>query len=357
MPLTDRENHLRTASFQGPEWIPCEMALASACWHELREDLEEVVLRHPLLFPDFKKGDVDFDELPRRAGMRFTDNWGCTWDHAYDGIAGQVVEHPLSDWSKLADYPVPDPLENPEGWQRWRDQTAANKAEGRLAVGKLTHGFYFMRLYYIRGYEAFLCDMVEGPPELQQLIDMLTDHWRVIVDMYLETGIDVLRAGDDLGTQTQSMMGRDLFRRWIMPGYKAFFLPCRERGWHVDLHTDGYVMDIIDELIECGVSILNLQDLCNGLDDIRRQIKGRICIRLDLDRQKIIPFGTPREIDELIEEEVRTLGSAEGGLMLDACIYPGTPAENIDAVLSAMEKYRTWWWDGRARTRGNSAGH
>ena len=109
------------------------------------------------------------------------------------------------------------------------------------------------------------------------------------------------------------------------------------------LHSDGYLMDIMDDILGSGVTIINPQDLCNGIDDLARKVKGRVCINLDVDRQSIVPFGSPKEIRELIEEEVRTLGSPEGGLEFVCGIYPPTPPKNVDAVCSAMEEFRTYW--------------
>jgi len=76
-------------------------------------------------------------------------------------------------------------------------------------------------------------------------------------------------------------------------------------------------------------------------------MKGRVCIRLDIDRQDIVPHGTRSEIRDLIEEGVRKLGAPEGGLEFIAGVYPPTPPENIDALCSALEEFRTYWWDGR----------
>jgi len=66
-----------------------------------------------------------------------------------------------------------------------------------------------------------------------------------------------------------------------------------------------------------------------------------VCIDLDIDRQKIVPWGTPREIDAHVRRCVQMLASPRGGLMLICGIYPGTPLENIEAVLAAMSRYRT----------------
>jgi plastocyanin len=137
--------------------------------------------------------------------------------------------------------------------------------------------------------------------------------------------------------------------QWIVPAYQRIFGPARRAGCHVHLHTDGHMIELIDEIIDAGVTICNPQDLCNGIDNIKAAVDGRISIRLDIDRQTIVPFGTPREIHDHVEEAVRKLGSPRGGLELIVGIYPPTPLENVEALCAAFDKYRTYWYDGRGK--------
>jgi len=92
-----------------------------------------------------------------------------------------------------------------------------------------------------------------------------------------------------------------------------------------------------------GVEVINLQDLVNGIDWIAAKLKGKVCVDLDVDRQKITRFGTPRDVDRLIREEVEKLGSKAGGLMMVHGVYPGIPLENIKATMDAMEKYASYY--------------
>ena len=110
-PISDRENMLRTVEFRNPQWIPCLVNFAHATWMKYREDLEEILLAHPSIFGEYKKGSRDFDLLGRhdRTG-RYTDNWGCVWHNVKDGMEGQVVGHPLADWKELDNLHLPDPL-------------------------------------------------------------------------------------------------------------------------------------------------------------------------------------------------------------------------------------------------------
>jgi hypothetical protein len=341
MSLTERENFMRNASLAGHEWIPATVAISGGTWHQEREAVEEVCLNHPLLFPDFKKGQIDFDTFHRAENeKRVTDEWGCVWQCELDGLMGLVLESPLDDWAKFATWKPPEPKPLAPADRKWFADVYARNG---VVTGALDHGFVFMRLHYLRGYVNFMLDIATGEPRLQRLLDILEAYNARRIRAYLQEGIHLLTAGDDLGTQTGSMIGPAHFRQWILPTYRRLFAPVRRAGAHVNLHSDGYILDLLDPMIESGVTIVNPQDLVNGIDNIARAVKGRVCILCDIDRQKILPFGAPAEVRELIKEEVLKLGSPAGGLEFVAGIYPPTPARNVEALCAALEEFRTYW--------------
>lgn len=343
MSMTVRENFMRNASLEGHEWIPQSAAISSAYWHEAREDLEDVCLRHPILFPGFQKGRIDFDAcVLEESQKKVVDEWGCEWDQELDGLIGIVTGNPLADWDALGSWRPPAPeLFNDDKRAEFEDATSM----GDLRVCHTEHGFFFMRLYYLRGFDNFMMDVAVEDERLDQLVALLADHWEAIFLSYIDAGIDLLSTADDQGTQTASMLGPKYFARWLAPTYKRLYGPARASGAHVFMHNDGYVMDIMDQIIDCGVSIVNPQDLVNGIDNIAKEIKGRVCVRIDIDRQDVVPFGSPNDVHDLIKEEVMKLGSPEGGLEMIVGLYPPTPLENVEALFSAMEEYRTYWAD------------
>jgi len=365
MALSERENYLRNAKLCGPEWIPATIHVSDASWDQLRYELEDVLARHPALFPDFQPGQRDYQHYDfgpgRRAGEDYTDAWGCVWRGAINGITGVVVHSPLADWASLEGYQPPDPLDDdlasehsalwgrrPANWEEERRRVEQARRNGQVARGSVGHGFMFLLLCDLRGFQNFMLDMATDAPQLSRLIDIVATYNRTLLEQWLSMGLDVMEFGDDLGAQTASVPGPRHFSRYVAPQYKILFDMCHKKGTLVAFHSDGYIMDIMDQLLATGIDIINPQDLVNGVDNLAREVKGRACIRLDIDRQKIIPYGTRKEIRELIEYEVRTLGAPEGGLELICGIYPPTPAENVDAVCCAVEEFRTYWWDGGA---------
>lgn len=353
--MLNRDNYLRNARLQGPRWIPSQIIVSGASWREHGQAMAEVVRRHPGLFRDTlsEGAGLDYIDLgfPDTEAPEFTDNWGCVWQRGIAGLEGVVSGHPLADWGRLAGYRAPDPLvdgdRGPANWPQIVAEIAHRRQAGEVISGGPPHGFFFDRLTYLRGFENFMLDLATGDPRLPALIDVVMAHNRALVDQWLALGVDVLELADDLGAQTASMISPRQFRQWLASGYRELARKAAASGALVAFHSDGYTMNLMDDFLALGVDIVNPQDLVNGIDDLARTVKGRACIRLDIDRQTVVPFGTRAEIRELIEEEVRKLGDPRGGLEFIAGIYPPTTPDRVDALASALEEFRTYWWDGR----------
>ena len=195
----------------------------------------------------------------------------------------------------------------------------------------------------LRGFSNFMIDLAEGRKELYELRDMIVDYYVRLMAKAMELGIDMMAFGDDLGHQDALPMSPKIWREFLKPAYTKIYTPFREKGIEVYMHTDGYIVDVIGDLIEAGVTILNPQDLVNGLDNLRKATYGKICIALDIDRQSISVFGSGRQLDEHILACIKTLGSPTGRLTMKYAVYLGTPKENVEVIALAMEKYHDYW--------------
>lgn len=337
------ENYIKTITFNNPRWIPCRVSLMPATWRKYRKSLEDIVLRHPKVFPDYKEGSIDFDAIdnPTYRKGKVIDSWGCVWENIEEGLDGLVVGHPLSDWEKLDTYTPPDPITQEErggipDWEKRREWIKELKSQGKLATGGLLHGFMYMRLYYLRGFENLMIDIALDDPRLERLINMVLEYNIRFINKWLELGVDLMYFGDDLGNQDRLPISPEKFRRYLKPCYKKMFSLCREKNVYVYLHSDGHILEIIDDLIECGINVINPQVRANTIEGLEKVAKGKVCIDLDLDRQ-LFPFATPKEIREHIETAVERLNSPNGGLMLIAECEPDVPLENIEAICDTLE--------------------
>ncbi len=342
---SDIVNYLKAVDFQHPEWIPAAISFLPATWAGYGEELEKVVLAHPLVFPRYQPGDFRKIKLtPEFKLGRWTDVWGITWDNKEEGMCGAPLEAdaPLREWDSLISYRVPDPLTqdrygNAVDWERRRRSLAEVKAAGNLPSGWLFHGSMYMQLYYLRGFNNFMLDVAMKEPRLDALIRTVLDYNLKLIAKWIEVGAEWLYFGDDLGLQKSLPISPADWRRYLKPCFGKIYGTCRDRGVYTYQHTDGYILDIIPDLIDCGLNVLNPQVRPNTLEGIARCCRGKIAVNLDLDRQ-MFPFVPPARIKEHVKEAIGVLARPEGGLMLMAECGPDVTLDRIEAICEAYEE-------------------
>jgi len=347
-----RENLLRVVHFERPDYIPMTFHINDACWSYYPSDaLQDLMESHPFLFPDFQRrpGPVVPDYPPyARAGEPYTDPWGCVWETPMSGLMGAVVKHPLESWDDLKSYCPPDPDQTthwgPINWKVQAENVGPAISQTCIPNGEIGHNHTWLKLIDMRGYQNVLVDMMDGEPRLFQVLDMLETFNAGLVRNYIQyANAEWMGFAEDLGMQHGPMLSPQNFREYIQPSYRRLMKMAHEAGCIVHVHADGDLRVLMDELLDCGVDVINLQDLVNGLDWIADHLAGKICIDLDIDRQSITPYGTPAQVDALVRQAVEKLGSQQGGLMMIYGLYPGVPLENAWALMDAMEKYATYY--------------
>jgi len=339
--LSARENELRAIEFRRPEWIPIQFDLMDSVIQRHGPDLVAMMQRHPRLFPEARIRQIAACP-PSRPGpheRRFTDDWGCEWLEIQAGILGQVVGHPLRDWSALARLRVPDPATQWD-WPSVRRHCQEARSRGDLVNGYMGifEGGFFDRLQFLRVLDNLLVDLIERPPELARLVELVLDYNLRLIRLWLDAGIDVLHFHGDIGMQNSLMMSPTLFRETLKPAYRILFRTCRQAGVHVKYSSDGCLLEIVDDLLECGVSYHDPQVRACGIDGIARAYRGKLCAMVDIDEQ-MLPFAQPSQIEEQIREIVAKVALPEGGLMLYACPSADVPLANIEAVSTGWERH------------------
>ncbi|MCL2528356.1 MAG: hypothetical protein FWE42_08045 [Defluviitaleaceae bacterium] len=310
---------MQAIRYQSPPEIPVSCHCLPSAWQAHGQDLIAVAKE----YPDFLPHIPDLDNL--EAGMpptykygQHTDEWGCVWSNSQVGMESIVTGHPIKTREDIINMKIPPN----------RD-------------GRLPHGFMYLRLLDLRGFEEAMIDFAEECDELQILIDKVEEYNRHQVAAILpdvkEGGL--VHFGDDLGIQHGLAIGAEKWRKYLKPAFTRIYAPIKKKGALIHMHTDGRVIDIMEDIVECGVDMINPQFRANGLDDLVKVCKGKIPINLDLDRQ-LFPVATPSQIDDHVRECVEALYMPEGGLALMVEVGHDIPLGNIVAIFDAVRKYR-----------------
>ena len=306
-----------------PEVIPTTVSILPAMWIHHGKEIEYLVKQYPQFFG--KNYTVDYsDPLQVATGTykkgRHIDEWGCVWDNVDEGMEAIVTEHPVKDIEDVFSLEIP----------KNRDS-------------RLPHGFMYLRLLDLCGFENAMVMFAEEGEEIETLINKVLTYNKIQIESIMDRFSEWAVFGDDQGIQTGLAIGAERWRKYLKPCYKEMYGMIKKAHPNtlVYMHTDGCIYDIMPDLQECGVDMINPQYRANGLDNLVRVCRKEriIPINLDLDRQ-MFPFATKSEIFDHVGECVEALYLPQGGLSLNVELNYEIPMENCAAILEALEKYR-----------------
>jgi hypothetical protein len=330
--MKPRELVRRTIEFDSPSGVPRQIWILP--WAETH--YPDLVIRLKEEFPDDIVGvpGVYTEPLPVE-GDRYSrgihiDEWGCRFTNLQDGVIGIVKDALIRDWCELEDFKTPEVMLKLD-----HDEINAfcKSADKFYLAGSVVRPFE--RLGFIRTMEQALVDLLEQPQELFELLNRIHDHYRKEVEAWAETDVDAISLMDDWGTQHGLIISPDLWRRIFKPMYLEYAEIARQQGKYVFMHSDGYITDIIPDLIEVGIDALNSQIHCMGVEELGERFRGKITFWGEIDRQNLLPYGTAADIDKAVAQVWECLYSG-GGVIAQCEFGPGARPENV------LQVFRAW---------------
>lgn len=352
--MTSRERVIRALEFRCPDRIPVHHHVNKGSWVKHGKQLEAILRRYPGFPEEIQQGppgstwavEDDFALIGPRSfkygppGVgRSQDEWGCIWNKLDPSfLTGHVEYSPLADWDALNDYNWPDPLEN---WRFNRPEIEATVSWARkrgkfLVVDDHT---LFERAQALRGMEELFMDIMTNPSRATFILDKLLDYLLRDIEAFAKYEPDGIRLGDDWGMNSQLMIPPAKWRELFKPYYRKLFDAVHNLGAKVWFHTDGYITDIVPDLMELGVDLLNTQETLMGFDDLAGLIRGKMCLQAEPDRQWLLPWGTDEQVDQGIKKLVEAFATPEGGLIAHGAVQPDVPLANVEACYSAFMQY------------------
>jgi hypothetical protein len=331
--MTSRELVRRSLEFDSPARIPRQLWLLPWARDRYPEQAAAIQTRYPddlvpsplLLTRDLLvRGD-------RYAGGTYVDEWGCTFESLQSGIIGEVKQPLLSDWSRLDAMRIP---EERLGVDRDAVNAFCRATDQFVLAGSFPR--MFERLQFLRGAQALYLDLARDQDELTVLIERLHAFYLKELACWAATDVDALYIMDDWGAQHAMLVSPELWRRRFKPIYAEYIDLAHRHGKYAFMHSDGYILDILPDLIELGLDAINCQVACMGIAAVGERCAGRLTFWGEIDRQQLLPHGTRAEVVRTVRDMHAAL--YRGGGVIAQCEFgPGARPENVAAVFEAWD--------------------
>ena len=164
----------------------------------------------------------------------------------------------------------------------------------------------FEQLQFLRGTEAAYLDLADPPDAMVRFLGRMRDFYRRLIETWARTRVDGLMFMDDWGSQQNLLISPDTWREVFRPFYKDFVDIAHAAGKKAFMHSDGNILAIYSELAGLGLDAVNSQLFCMGVENLK-PYAGKITFWGEIDRQHLLPHGTPGDISAAVREVRGTL--------------------------------------------------
>jgi len=334
--MTSRERVVRTLNFQPVDRPPRDLWTLPGVRHNRQHEIDHVLALYP---SDFISPGAQWGNSRRAGGISgeigsWTDQWGTVRETRTAGVTGKVVEALLDDWAALDSYQPPwEMVDGADFSQFNRD---CEDADEFIFLG--SHVDPFQRMQLLRGSEKLFIDLAYGTREMYRLREMVHDFSLRAIRLCAETECDGVRFADDWGTQTSMLISPAMWRELFKPLYKEYCDILKSKGKYVFFHSDGFIEPIYPEMIEIGINAVNSQVFCMDMEKLGRDYAGKIVFWGEIDRQKVLPFGTTDDVRAAVQKAARNLRYNNSGIIAQCEWGVNDPMENILAVFDEWEK-------------------
>lgn len=287
-----------------------------------------------------------YKEISQR---EYVDEWGIR--RLYNGMYWDAADHPLKGASlgELEKYQWPDA----ESLDIKEIEDIAAQAKSIyeetdyvLCAEHPVYGIFELGCW-LCGFDNFLLKMAMDEAFVHQLFEIILSYQKKVISVYYEAlgkYVHYTSSGDDFATQSSLFMSPPMFRAMIKPYFKERINHTKKYTKAAYLHHScGSVFQIIEDLIECGVNILNpIQPAAKNMQPelLKRSYGSKIVFHGGIDTQQILPFGDEESIYSTVKDTIECMNRGGGYIFAAAHnIQEDVPPQNIVYMFEAAKKY------------------
>ena len=204
----------------------------------------------------------------------------------------------------------------------------------------------------IRDPEEWFVSMVARKQYIKEIFQYQLELQMKNLKLYrqaVQDRIDIIvMSGTDFGAQNGPFISPSLYREVFKPLHKAMNDWIHEKtDWKTFYHSCGSDVDFLDDFVSAGVDILNpVQISASGMDpDFLKKNYGDKLVFWGggVDTQKTLPFGTPENVKEEVENNMLTFGKG-GGFVFNTVhnIQPTVPIDNLITMFETVREKGTY---------------
>ena len=201
-------------------------------------------------------------------------------------------------------------------------------------------------LFGVVGLEAFSYYMYDSLDAISHAMEVNTvNSINLIKELHVQTkgsskAPEVYFMSEDMAFKSGCLFSPDFMKKEFYPRLARITDAIHETGKKLCFHSDGNLMGVLDDLVNCGIDILNPIEVNAGMDiaEIHQRFPA-LYMTGGVDVSQLLPLGSPEEVEEAAFKAIRDSG---GQIMIGSSTEMNheVPLENVLALYNAPKKYK-----------------
>ncbi len=190
----------------------------------------------------------------------------------------------------------------------------------------------------------FVYALADDPEGMHEKARAMADHAIERNRRLAEAGFDCFILCSDYCFNNGPFLSPAMFREFVQPYLYDIIDNIRKDGAFAIKHTDGNIMPILDQLVECRPHAIHSLDPMAGVDirEVKRLVGDKVCLCGNV-HCAALQTGTREDVIRSAEYCL-TYGKPGGGYIYCTRNVPfrGMPADRYDLVLEIWKKMRDY---------------
>ncbi len=191
------------------------------------------------------------------------------------------------------------------------------------------------------GFVAFTKLVYENPEFVRRIVDFQTERYLRLLDAVMDSGVEVVLGGDDLGHKTGPLLRPELVERYYGESYRRVAELVHSRGKKFVFHSCGCIYSFLERFVEWGFDGIITMEPTAGMElaKVRERVGHDLVLIGNLDVSSLLVTGSRAEIEEAVKKAIGDAARG-GGYVLSAChSHPFVDPQRLEWMVEAAHRH------------------
>lgn len=193
------------------------------------------------------------------------------------------------------------------------------------------------------GMEDYLVYSLTNTEEIRVLAERIMEFEVLKARLFIDSGANAILMADDMAFNTGLLLPPHIMEQVAFPFYEKAIKDIKAyKDVPIVLHTDGYILNAMDRIVEVGFNGIHSLQPSAGMDilTVKEKYGDKLCLVGNIDLDYVMSFGSEDEVRENVYGTIQ-IASKNSGFILSTCniLVDVIPPKNVLAMYNTAENF------------------